>query len=268
MVRFLRCVRGSRHICRALCTVMFVVWCGAGCGANTAQTSTTPQMVDASTTTAPQTYTILTTAPLRPGQSGTPASTGSTVPVTESEPGTSSPTTTTTSSPQTPGTSSTSTPSPATTAKTVVLTVRGAGKTVGLSLAELRALPATVGFGGWKNSLGNITAPREYRGAALQTLLDLVGGGSAVTVVASDGYRQDLSSDELRGLVATYRPNNGEPTDDMDGAVTPVVAYELRGGAVGPQEGGPLRIAFLSPSADQVTDSWLWVKFVSVIEVR
>lgn len=261
-------MRDSHPIFLAWCTLLLVAWWSAGCGANSAQTGTTSETVDAPTTSAAQAYTILTTAPLRPGQSGAPVSTGSTGPVTDNEPDTSSPTTTTTSSPQILGTSSTSTPSPATTAKAVVLTVRGAGKTVGLSPAELRALPATVGFGGWKNSLGNITAPREYRGVALKTLLDLVGGGSAVTVVASDGYRQELSPDELRGLVAAYHPNSGVPTDDLDGVVTPVVAYELRGGAVSQQEGGPLRIAFLSPSADQVTDSRLWVKFVSVIEVH
>ncbi len=46
-----------------------------------------------------------------------------------------------------------------------------------LSMADLKAMKATSGYGGWKNQLGNITGPTSWKGVSLRSLADLVGGG-------------------------------------------------------------------------------------------
>ena len=130
-------------------------------------------------------------------------------------------------------------------------------------MAEVKALPATSGYGGWKNQLSNITAPVSWKGVALTTLMDLVGGGGSVTVVASDGYASTLSADQARGAVNTYDPATGEPVSGVK--VKAIVAYAKGGGALGSGE-GPLRIAFVSSDGNQVTDSDMWVKYV--VEIR
>lgn len=157
---------------------------------------------------------------------------------------------------------------PTTTAKgKVVLTVTGPSGTEELSMADLRAMWATSGYGGWKNQLGNITAPVSWKGVALTNLMDLVGGGSEVLVIAADGYEQPLSAAEVGGAVTTYNPATGEEISSISGSITVIVAYAKGGSAIGGDE-GPLRIAFVSPEKDQVTDSFRWVRMVTKITVR
>jgi hypothetical protein len=149
----------------------------------------------------------------------------------------------------------------------VVLTLTGPSGTVELTMAELRALSASSGYGGWKNQLGNITAPVSYKGVRVTTLMELVGGGGSVTVIASDGYEQTLSGSELAGEVNLYDPATGEQITSISGGVKTILAYAKGGSAIGSSE-GPLRIAFVSPEKDQVTDSSAWVKMVVKIKVN
>jgi hypothetical protein len=93
--------------------------------------------------------------------------------------------------------------------------------------------------------------------------MELVGGGSSVTVVASDGYTAALSSSQTGGAVTTYDPTSGEEISGV--SVKAIVAYAKGGGALSSGE-GPLRIAFVSSEKNQVTDSDMWVK--QVIELR
>lgn len=191
-------------------------------------------------------------------------------------------TTTTSQNPTTTGNptgttakSTTTTSSPATTAKPttttakgpIVLTVVGPSGTEQLSMADLKAMWATSGYGGWKNQLGNITPPVSWKGVALTNLIDLVGGGSSVVVTASDGYEQSLSAGELSGAVTTYDPATGEQITGINGSIAVIVAYAKGGSAITGDE-GPLRIAFVSPAKDQVTDSAMWVRMVNRITVR
>ncbi len=129
-------------------------------------------------------------------------------------------------------------------------------------MADLKAMSASSGYGGWKNELGNITGPTSWKGVSLRSLLELVGGGGSVTVVASDGYSMNLSADEVSGAVTTYDPETGEA---VDGSVRGIIAYAKGGGALGSGE-GPLRLAFVSSEQNQVTDGKLWVKHV--VELR
>jgi hypothetical protein len=149
----------------------------------------------------------------------------------------------------------------------IVLTLVGPSGTQQLSMAELKAMWATSGYGGWKNQLGNITAPVPWKGVALTNLIELAGGGSSVVVTASDGYEQPLSAGEIGGAVATYDPTTGEQISSINGSITVIVAYTKNGGAIAGEE-GPLRIAFVSPAKDQVTDSFMWVRMVKKIVVQ
>ncbi|MCE5254133.1 MAG: hypothetical protein LLG45_08020 [Actinomycetia bacterium] len=130
-------------------------------------------------------------------------------------------------------------------------------------MADLKAMPATAGYGGWKNQLGNITGPISWTGVTLRALMRLVGGGSSVTVVASDGYSENLSANDVAGAVTTYDPVTGEVITGID--IIAIVAYAKGGGTLSSGE-GPLRLAFVSSAQNQVTDSAMWVK--KVVELR
>ncbi len=132
-------------------------------------------------------------------------------------------------------------------------------------MADLKAMKATSGYGGWKNQLGNITGPTSWKGVSLRSLMDLVGGGGAVTVVASDGYSMTLTSGQAGGGVTTYDPATGETVSGI--SVKGIVAYAKGGGALGSSE-GPLRVAFVSSDKNQLTDSDMWVKRVVELRVK
>jgi DMSO/TMAO reductase YedYZ molybdopterin-dependent catalytic subunit len=149
----------------------------------------------------------------------------------------------------------------------VALTVSGPSGTEELSMADLKAMPATSGWGGWKNQLGNITAPMSWTGVSVRALIDLVGGSGSVTVVASDGYEQAFSGGELSGSLAMYDPATGEAVTGISGSLRAILAYAKGGSAIGSSD-GPLRIAFVSPEKDQVTDGSSWVKLVVKLKVN
>ncbi len=171
--------------------------------------------------------------------------------------------TTTTAKP----TTTTAAPTTTTAKKVVAITVSGPSGTKELSMAELKAMSAVSGYGGWKNQLGNITAPVSWKGVSVKSLLDLVGGGSSCRVVASDGYEAVLSSAELSGQSNLYDPSTGEAISSISGSLRVIVAYAKSGSALSSGE-GPLRIAFVSSEKDQVTDSDQWVKKVVAIKAR
>lgn len=132
-------------------------------------------------------------------------------------------------------------------------------------MADLKAMPSTSGYGGWKNQLSNITAPAFWKGVPLASLMQLVGGGGSVTIVASDGYSTTISAAEAAGAVATYDPVTGDPVAGM--SVKGIIAYAKGGAALGSGE-GPLRVAFVSGEKNQVTDSDMWVKYVVELRVN
>jgi hypothetical protein len=149
----------------------------------------------------------------------------------------------------------------------VVLTLSGTSGTQEFTLNELKALASTQGYGGWKNILDNITGPKLYKGVSIQTLMSLVGGGTSITVEASDGYRINYDSVALAGNLGMFNPTTKEPITAIPGHLTMILAYEVDGGQMFSDEGA-LRIAFVSAAADQVTDSKMWAKQVAKIEVK
>jgi DMSO/TMAO reductase YedYZ molybdopterin-dependent catalytic subunit len=157
---------------------------------------------------------------------------------------------------------------PPTTARgDVVLEVAGPSDTRDFSMTELKALPATEGWGGWKNQFGNITAPMQWRGVSVRALMDLVGGGNSIVAVASDGYEQSFSGAEINGDVPMYNPSSGDAVSSISGTLSIIIAYSQGGAAIGSAQ-GPVRIALVSPQKDQVTDGTSWVKWVVKIKVN
>jgi hypothetical protein len=148
-----------------------------------------------------------------------------------------------------------------------VLTLTGPTGTQEFTMAELKALPAIEGYGGWKNKVGTIVGPDVYKGVPIHTLMDLVGGGTKITVVASDGYELQFDEDAVNGLVTMYDPASGVEITDIDGELAMILTYSVNGEPL-PSENGALRIGFISPTNDQVTYSGSWAKMVSSIEVK
>ncbi len=145
-----------------------------------------------------------------------------------------------------------------------LLTITGPTGTVELSMADLTAMDATEGCGGWKNRVGTITGPFMLKGVAVNDLLALVGGGTQVTATATDGYASDFTLDELNGMVTVYDPVTGEEITDYAGDITMILAYEADGVAP-PSDWGALRVALVSEAEDQVTHSGMWAKMVAEI---
>lgn len=231
------------------------------------QAGTASSTVPATSSTTTAQVTLPSTTEISvPADSTTTTAATTTTDTTVSATVTSVVATTTTKPPTTTSakpTTTTAAPTTTTAKAPTALKVSGPSGMKELSMADLKALPATSGYGGWKNQLSNITAPASWKGVSLPVLMELVGGGGSVTVVASDGYTMPLSAGEARGSVNTYDPATGDPVGGI--SVKAIIAYAKGGGALGSGE-GPLRIAFVSSDANQVTDSDMWVKYV--VELR
>jgi hypothetical protein len=148
-----------------------------------------------------------------------------------------------------------------------VLSVTGPSGTQEFTMAELKALQSTGGYGGWKNKVGTIVAPILYKGVSVRALMDLVGGGTTITVVASDGYEMKYTAAAVSGDVPMYDPATGAEMTPVSGKLTVIVAYAAGGGVLTSDEGA-VRIAFVSALNDQVTDSKNWAKQVVAIKVE
>jgi hypothetical protein len=144
----------------------------------------------------------------------------------------------------------------------VVLKLSGPSGSKTFTMAELQALPSISGYGGWKNQSGAITQPASWKGVSLSSLMKLVGGGSYCNVVASDGYTSSVTPGAAMG---TYDPATGESLEGVK--VTAILAYAKNGGPLGGEE-GPLRIAFITPESNQVTDGSEWARMVVEIKVK
>jgi hypothetical protein len=267
---------GRRGACWCFLAAVAVVVMAAlsdGCGSDEVSTSTTAATVASSLTGTSGTAGSESSTSISGGVTTSGAVTSTTAEATtttaKATTTTAKATTTTAKATTTTAKATTTSAKPTTTtAKAkVTLTVTGPSGTEELSMADLKAMSVTSGYGGWKNQLGNITGPVLWKGVSLSKLMDLVGGGSSVVVIASDGYEQSLTAGEVSGGVTAYDPGTGEEISSISGNIRAILAYSKGGGAIGSGE-GPLRIAFVSPEKDQVTDSAMWVKMVVSIRVN
>ena len=244
----------------------------AGCrNGGTSSTAATTAVAGSTTVSLDTTTSVVsTTAASAPATSETTSGTLPSTTTTAATTTTTVQTTTTTAKVTTTTVKATTTTAKVTTTTVkgpVILHVTGPSGTKDLTMAQLKAMPASSGYGGWKNQLGNITGPVSWKGVSLRALMDLVGGGSSASVTASDNYARTISASELSGAVAVYDPATGQDIDNYSGSIRVIVAYSENGAAL-PSGEGPLRIAFVSSTKDEVTDGSSWVKLVAAIKAK
>jgi len=143
---------------------------------------------------------------------------------------------------------------------------------VELSMAELKAMTAVDGYGGYHSSkTGKVTGPDLYKGVAIKDLMDLVGGGTTAKAVATDGYESAYTADEVKGVLDLFNPAvttpEGEKIASYAGTVTMILAYEMDGASLFTGDGA-LRVAFVSEAEDQVIDSKKSAKQISELIVE
>ena len=131
----------------------------------------------------------------------------------------------------------------------------------GFTMAELKAMTATEGFGATKNKAGTLSSAKTYKGVAIKDLMALVGGGTMIDAFATDGYKVSYTADQVNGVVQMFNPATGEEITTITGPMTMILAYESDGKAFGTSD-GPLRIVFVTPTAEQATMSNLWARSV------
>lgn len=158
-----------------------------------------------------------------------------------------------------------------------ILTLTGPAGTQEFTMAQLKALAAVEGFGGFKNKVGTITGPDAFKGVSLATLITLAGGGTKVTAMASDEYKVTYNADKLAGKVLLYDPTTGDTIYDPAvegatipaevGAITTTLIYEQDGKLLSSDQ-APLRIGFLSADDNQVSHSGSWAKQLVALTVE
>ncbi|MCC7569060.1 MAG: molybdopterin-dependent oxidoreductase [Candidatus Methanofastidiosa archaeon] len=147
----------------------------------------------------------------------------------------------------------------------VSVTLDGESSAV-LTLSDIKALPAVEGYGGRKNSVGQITLPMHYKGVPVTALYELdhaIAGDSAFRIGATDGYLATFSYNQfVNGMFVVY---DEEGNEIPAGELTLILAYEENGKKIPEEYGGPLRLAVIGPEAP-ITDGHWWIRFVSTFE--
>ncbi len=153
----------------------------------------------------------------------------------------------------------------------VVLEVVGPTGTRSYTMAEIKALPVTQGYGGMKSSTGRITPPTMVKGVLVEDLFAEVGGAPAdmaVGIMAKDGYEMTVSVAQLQsGRFLTYDMATGDEFEYQH-TLQALVAYEIDGQPIDPTADGPLRLAIVSSERNQVTDGHWWVKWVTRLATK
>ncbi len=148
-----------------------------------------------------------------------------------------------------------------------VLTVTEGSSVKSYSMADLQAMPAISGNGGYMGQGGAITGPFAYQGVALTTLLNAVGGiseGDNVNFTSSDNYTQSLTYDQISNGTLNYYDTTGNPINPSP-KPTLTVIYSENGTALDSTH-GPTELGALS-SQNILTDGSLWAKMVVSITV-
>jgi DMSO/TMAO reductase YedYZ molybdopterin-dependent catalytic subunit len=148
-----------------------------------------------------------------------------------------------------------------------VTLVGSSGEKTTLTYDEIRALPPYMGNGGFFTSVGYINGPYRVRGVPITDLCNLVGGinpQDIVFVSASDGYSTVLDYNQAMGDFITYDPTTMKEV--AHGELRLLLAYELDGRMLSPEEGRPVRLA-IAGDDNLLTEGLYWVKWVEKIEI-
>jgi hypothetical protein len=133
---------------------------------------------------------------------------------------------------------------------------------------DVGSLLSMRGFGAYENTLGYIRGIGNYTGVPISALCDLVGGLSendSVLVIAQDGYSAILTPAQLGGEFEAFDPNTGYPVPQTQ-PLTPIIAFYKNDANLTEGDGGPLRLAIISPE-NLATNSTLWVKYVARVKI-
>lgn len=149
---------------------------------------------------------------------------------------------------------------------TYVLTIKCGNTTKSYTLDEIKNMPSVSGYGGYVKKSNVTIGPDLYKGVSVKYLLQNLSlpENYSIAVIASDGYAKNFSFDIINGNVEIY---NESGSYIGVGNVTMILAYEKNGNPLSEDEGGPLRIAFVSDN-NYLTSSSLWIKNVVSIEVK
>jgi DMSO/TMAO reductase YedYZ molybdopterin-dependent catalytic subunit len=160
---------------------------------------------------------------------------------------------------------------PALAASAPALEVSGPGGVRAFSVAQLKKLPLTEGFGGVKSSTGKVTLPGSWKGVALRDLVAAAEGYDAtrnLAVIAKDGYSLTFSYDQvMNGAFTAYDPGTGDTLASHEPLVA-IIAYEHEGRPLAVAEDGPLRVMVVSAAGSQVTDGHWSIKWVTKLAVK
>ncbi len=175
------------------------------------------------------------------------------------------------SQPVTPTSANTAAPSAQPTVSEAALTITGPQGSKSLTLDDIKNMKAVEGQAGIKSSTGKITPPSLYKGVLLTDLVQLVGrldSKTGVQLEAKDGYDMTFSSDQItQGNFVTYDVSTGDEIKDA-GKLQVLIAYEMDGKPLDPEQDGNLKLVVISDKPNQVTDGHWAVRFINKIELK
>ena len=152
-------------------------------------------------------------------------------------------------------------------ATTTILTVVNGATTQTYTLAQLKALQSTTGYGSTKNKAGTITGPNSYTGVALTALIKAIGGmtsGAAVKITAQDGYTKTLTYAQVyQGTFSVYDKTGNPTTAGSQPFIS--LAYSVDSKDLDTTT-GPIE-AVIVTAMDQVSDASMWIKLTNKIEI-
>jgi hypothetical protein len=143
----------------------------------------------------------------------------------------------------------------------VLLSLNYGDTTLRYTMSELQALGSVSGEGGYKKTSGTIVGPNIYNGVSFMTLLSQFSSlpnNYTVIVKADDDWTSEYTKPIVEGSVNGYSPT-GDPIGEIN--CTMILAFEMDGGVISADDGGPLRVAFLNEDGN-LTDGFNWVKNV------
>jgi len=234
--RFPNKIKWLTGLCAALIALSVVV---ASCG-NAATTSTTTTAIyNNDSTTTLNSATTTTTAPVTTTPTGTTTSTTTTAATT---------TTTTVAAPTT-------------------LTVVDGKTTLTYTLAQLQALDSVTGLEATRNGAGTVSAPFNFVGVRLTTLIKAAGGmvsGSAVKISGSGNYSKTISYNQVySGTFNTYDQTGATAVASNQPYMA--IIYTVNGSALDTTT-GPFESGIITAS-NQESDASLWIKGTYEIDI-
>ncbi|DAC72171.1 MAG TPA: hypothetical protein DSN98_06495 [Thermoplasmata archaeon] len=147
-----------------------------------------------------------------------------------------------------------------------LLTISVGSQVYNYTLNQLIELSNISEQGSYINKVGKITGPNTYTGFTVTVLLHTIPSlptNYTVHAIASDGYAQNYTLNEVNGHVMVYNETGAEIGT---GNLTLIIAYKENGVFLNETTKGPLRIAFVDTQSS-LTNSGLWLSSLVKIEI-